>query len=123
MTDLASYLHAASGRAFRYGRHDCVTFGAGWVLARTGRDLLAGLDYGSLREGRAILAAAGHEGLADAAGALLPEIQRLRAQPGDLALVRGGFGIVTGPTIACLDRHRGLTHWPLTEADAVYRVE
>lgn len=123
MTDLAAYLQAASGRSFRYGQHDCVTFGAGWVLARTGRDLLAGLNYGSLREGRAILAAAGHEGMADAAGSLLPVIQRLRARPGDIALVRGGFGIVTGATIACLDRHKGLTHWPLTEAETMFRVE
>jgi len=121
--DLGVYLQGASGRSFRYGRHDCVTFAAGWVLARTGRDLIAGLDYGNLREGRAILAAMGHDGLADAARAVLPEIQRLRARPGDLALVRGGFGIVTGPTIACLGRRRGLAHWPLSEADAVFRVE
>jgi hypothetical protein len=122
VTDLAAYLRAAAPRSFRYGRHDCVTFAAGWVLARTGRDLLAGLDYANLRDGRALLSAAGHGGLADAAGAVLPEIQRLRAQPGDLALVRCGFGIVTGSTIACLGRRRGLTHWPLTDAAAVFRV-
>jgi hypothetical protein len=119
---LGEYLRAAGARPFRYGRHDCTTMCAGWVLARTGRDLLDGWAYGSLREGQALLAARGHATQADAAAAVLPEIAPLMARVGDVAEVDGALGIVTGDTVALLRRPAGLVHRPLTDALRAFRV-
>jgi hypothetical protein len=119
---LSSYLRAAAARPFRYGRHDCTTMCAGWVQARTGRDLLDGWAYGSLRTGRDLLAARGFVTQADAAAAVLPEIDPLRARVGDVAEVEGALGLVTGDTVALLRRPAGMVHRPLTDARRAFRV-
>jgi hypothetical protein len=122
MNGLAAYLRAAAARPFRYGRHDCTTFAAGWVKARTGRDLMDGMSYATLRGGRALLAAQGFATQADAAAASLAEIEPLRARVGDVAEVDGALGIVAGETVALLRRPAGLVHRPLTDARRAFRV-
>ena len=120
--DLADWLRAAEARPFRYGRWDCVRFTAGWVERATGTDPLAGNTYDSLAGGRALLAANGWVDLRAAVTATLPEIPRLWAVPGDLAMIDGGLGIVTGAEVACLRRGGGLLYLPLDTAEAVWRV-
>lgn len=123
---LAAWLQAAEGRAFRFGRHDCVRFAAGWVREATGRDVLADWPYASLRAGEALLAARGLADLRAAVGTVLPEVAPLAARVGDLALIDGGFGpglgIVTGAEVVGLRRGRGLVRHPLSDALTAWRV-
>jgi len=118
---LREYLRAAEARPFRYGRWDCALFTAGWVHAVTGRDLMRGRGYGSLREGRAVLAALGYADHVEAAAAELPESAVSMAQAGDIAALGPSLGIVVGERIAFLGRY-GLEYRPLLAADRAFRV-
>lgn len=126
---LESYVGAGRGRRFRFGRHDCALWTAGWVKAATGRDLRRELGIGRYEgrhQGAALLAAAGYGSLAEACRALLPEVAVLRARPGDLALLpvagEGAMGIVAGEHVYVL-RPEGLGVIALTAAEAAFRVE
>jgi len=120
--ELREYLRAATARPFRYGRWDCVLFASGWVQLVTGRDLLPG-RYASLREGRALLAAAGYADHVAAAAAQLPAVEGgvAMAQMGDIAALGASLGIVTGERIAFLGRH-GLGYVPLLTTDRAFMV-
>lgn len=118
---LIAHAGAARTRRFRYGRHDCALFAAGWVRLVTGRDLTPGWRYTSLRDGRAQLLAAGHADHIALAAAHLPEIAPARAGIGDLAVVGRALGIVAGETIYVL-QSRGLASLPLTAASRAFRV-
>jgi hypothetical protein len=115
---LASYLRDAERRRFRYGRWDCVQFAGGWVKIAAGVDPIDGIKYRSLDEGRAILSG---QNLKDAVSAQFSEVPRLWSVPGDLAMVDGALGIVTGIEIACVAR-RGLQYVPLDHAETCWRV-
>lgn len=124
--DLRAYLRDHHDARFRYGRMDCALFAAGWARLRTGRDLMLGIEYGTLREGRAKLAEIGHADHVDAAAAQLVEIPVAMAQRGDLAAVpsgRGGWalGIVTGERVAVLTRHK-LEQVPLNVAARAFEL-
>lgn len=120
---LREYLRAAEARPFRYGRWDCALFTAGWVRAVTGRDLMQGRGYTSLREGRVVLAELGHADHVEAAAALLPVVDGgvAMAQAGDIAALGSSLGIVVGERIAFLGRH-GLEYRPLMSADRAFMV-
>ncbi len=119
---LREYLRGARSRPFRYGHWDCALFAAGWVQRVTGRDLLPG-RYASLREGRALLAAAGYGDHVEAVAAALPAVEGgvAMAQAGDLAALGPSLGIVVGERIAFLGRH-GLEYAPLLSADRAFMV-
>ena len=117
--NLHAYLRACRSKPFRPGTHDCAQFVAGWIKASTGRDLRP-WAYRSLRAGRARLAQEGHADLASLAAAHLTEVPRLRAVPGDVAIVEGQFGLVAGENIAVL-RDDGMGWVPLTAAERVFR--
>lgn len=121
--DLAGHLRAAGSRPFRFGRHDCTTFTAGWVQRVTGRDVLAAWPYGGLRQGRALLAERGLADLAAAVDTVLVRVPVLSARPGDIAMVRGGLAIVASAGVVVgLRRPAGTEPAPLTEATAAWRV-
>lgn len=120
----------APRRRLRYGRHDCLILVAGWVRLATGRDLLEGQRYTSLRDGRRRLA---QYGLADhvalIAGAL-PEIAVLQGRAGDVAVLDGGHGSAAGPALGLVapgGEHiaaftpQGLALVPLTAARRMFR--
>lgn len=119
--DLRRYLATCEARVFRYGRHDCALFAAGWVRLRTGRDLTLGIRYASLREGSARLLAEGYADHVAVAAAQLAEIAPLQARPGDIAVLRGALGIVTGERLA-LPGRRGLAYAPLTMAGRAFAL-
>lgn len=116
------YLRAAGARRFRYGRHDCVQLAAGWVRLVTGADLLEGWSYDSLERGRGLLEARGFAGLEAAVDAVLPRTPVLTARVGDIALIDGALGIVTGARVTGLSRRGGLETVPLDRAAAAWRV-
>ena len=71
-TCLYSYCDKKRSAKFKYGSHDCVKFSAGAVKAMTGLNVLSGIvNYKSLKQGKAILDAAG--GLFNATQACLKE--------------------------------------------------
>ena len=119
--DLHGYIAEAQGRPLRYGSHDCVTFAGRWAEARTGRKLLP--RYSSLREGREIL---GAQSPVDVLAREFPEVGRLMARPGDVAVLASdgalpALGVVCGHRIACfVGREIGFV--PLESAARVFRV-
>jgi hypothetical protein len=119
---LDEYLVDFYARPFRYGEHDCALFAAGWVKARTGRDLAAGIKYTSCKEGLRALRGLGFRRPADMAEAFLQEIPVAHARAGDLAVISGALGIVAGERIAVL-RAEGLGWMTLLDADRAFRVE
>lgn len=118
---LGDYLASAQGKTFRYGSHDCAMFAARWVLAQTGRDLMLGIRYRSLREGLELLRAAGFESHIEAAASQLEEVPPLMARRGDIAAVERCLGIITGERVALLERD-GMATVPLTSATRAFRI-
>lgn len=106
---LDAYLRAARRRAFSRGRHDCVTFVAGWCREATGVDPARGLGlrYRTVEGAVSTLRRLGGT-LEDAAAARLaecgfPEIDPGRARRGDVVFLRAadpgepdGLAIVGG---------------------------
>lgn len=118
---LIAHAAAARARRFRWGRHDCVRFTAGWVRRCTGQDLLGRHHYASRREALALMSELGAATPADLAARHLAEIAPALAQVGDLAEVDGALGIVAGEAIYVLTA-RGLGLVPLTRASRAFRV-
>lgn len=122
---LIAYAGAARARRFRYGRHDCALFAAGWLREignPDGMDLAAFVGpYRTLRAGAEGLRDAGYADHIDACARWLPEVPVARAQVGDIAVVGRALGIVAGETVYVL-RPRGLAQVPLTAATRVFRA-
>ncbi|SDW78472.1 DUF6950 family protein [Roseicitreum antarcticum] len=124
---LTDYIKTASARPFRYGRHDCCTVAAGWVLLATGRDVLEGHRYTTLREGVALLAAHGMRSHADVFARVLPRAARLLLRAGDIAVIEGqerdALGIVLpgGERVFCF-RRGGVATIPITACKHGYEV-
>ncbi len=123
---LELYLRDASTRPFRPGRHDCALFAAGAVKAMTGTDLAKGWrGYSSLKAGQTKLSKEGFDDHIALAASILPEVEPIFAQVGDIAVVDGdtenAFGVVQGANIFVL-RRTGLGTVPLTAAKRAFRV-
>lgn len=107
---LIDYINATSARPFRYGRNDCCTMAAGWVHVVTGKDVLEGHRYSSLREGRALLDSHGMASHADVFARHLPRAPVLALMAGDVAVIAGdsadALGIVMpgGERVFCFER-------------------
>lgn len=86
MTDLRSFLHAAEARSFRYGRHDCCTVAAAWIMLCGGPDVLHGRRYTSLRDGLERAAAEGHDDHLPWLEEACARIPVLMARAGDLVV-------------------------------------
>lgn len=100
-------------------RH-CAEPAADTILAAAGRDVWAELGGcpRSWREAAALYRRHGCRSLAELVTKVLgPAIPRRRARRGDIAMVRGGLGIVRGEVIECM----GATV-PLGEASAIWSV-
>lgn len=125
--NLRQYLTDASARPFRYGRHDCCTVAAGWVLTVNGRDMLEGHRYGSLREGVSLLEANGLTSHADVFARHLPRSARLNLRAGDIAVIDGtdreALGIVMpgGERVFCFE-HGGAASIALTACKYGFEV-
>jgi hypothetical protein len=100
---LVAYLAAREAMPFGWWTNDCVTYGAGAVLAQTGVDLLAGQAPWT-SEARALAAIAALGGLEAIVDAHLPEIPRAHALRGDIGAVIGLRGpllvVIEGDTLA-----------------------
>jgi hypothetical protein len=105
-TLLADYLTAQADRPFVWGRHDCATFSAGWMLTLGYPSPIAGLAWSSALTALRLMRA--HGGYAELITARLgplgcERIAPVLAQRGDLVLVpipaqldRYSLGIVSG---------------------------
>ena len=124
--DLRNYLAEPHPRHLHYGRHDCLTFVTAWLQRATGRDLLEGQRYTSLRDGQQKLAAHGLGDHIDLLARALPEIPVLQGRAGDIAVLPGdrrpALGIVApgGEHVAALTP-RGRALMPLTRATRMFR--
>jgi hypothetical protein len=125
-TDYADLLRESLAKPFSWGTHDCVTFAAAAVRARTGRDVLdIELTWHTAFEAATAIEAEGglHAAVTKRLGDPLP---RLRARVGDVALVtdpvngRGLLGVCHGDVILC-PSEAGLAMLPLTAAQCVWR--
>lgn len=102
--ELELYLQRAPG--FSWRAHHCGDFAARWVLLRTGRDPLAGLQAAGLNAALAVCNRYG--GLAEAVAALTGarEVPHLTARVGDLVMMQtdsaigGALGICAGREVA-----------------------
>lgn len=128
---LDAWLRACRRRPFAWGECDCALFAAGGVQAMTGTDPAAAFRdrYRSGDEAARALRDAGHDSLAGAVAAVLPEIAPARAMTGDVALVSGTpgdgpgdvLGIVTGDLI-CVMTPRGMGVIARTRALRAFRT-
>lgn len=93
MKNLRAYLTEVAASPFRYGRHDCCTVAAIWVQAQTGKDVLRGNSYKSLKDGMRQLEAHGFKTHVDAYGATLERVNALSLVAGDVAVLPGADGM------------------------------
>lgn len=128
MTDLRSYLDAASAQPFRYGRHDCFTLAARWIVICGGADLMAGRAYTSLRTGLARAAQEGYDDHLPLLETACFRVPVLMARAGDLAVFCRtqrvpAVGIVRpgGEDVLSISR-AGVGVAPITSADYCLRV-
>lgn len=125
---LATYLAQHAGTPFAWGRHDCGTFAAKWLIALGYPDPVAGLAWQSpLGAARLMRDAGSYAGLIDRL--LLPlgceRIEPRAAARGDVVLLPFGgrdvVGIITGVHAICLTR-QGYAPFPYLPAVAAYSV-
>lgn len=98
--------YLASAPPFSWRAHHCGDFAARWVLARTGKDPLAGLHVSGLNNAAAVCRR--YDGLSDAVASLTGarEIPHLSAQIGDIVMMQtdsaigGALGICAGREVA-----------------------
>jgi hypothetical protein len=127
MTDLRAYLDTASQQPFRYGRHDCCTFAARWIVLCGGPDLLVGRGYTSLRSGLQRAAQEGYDDHLPVLDMACHRVPVLQARAGDLAVFVQGrvpaVGIVRpgGEDVLSLSAS-GAGIAPLVAADYCLRV-
>lgn len=129
---LDTFIAAHHFTPFAWGRHDCCTFAADWVLVRTGRDPMAALRglFSPLAAMRALRRLGGFVAAADALLGNRLAAPAL-ARPGDVCLVSSGrrpgrasghaFGVCLGSRIAAPGPSQ-LVLLPITSAEASWRV-
>lgn len=126
MIELHRYIAGARATPFAYGTHDCATFAAGWVLARTGRDVTGGLAgrYTTLRGGLRVARAAGFANQVEIAASVLPPREGL-PRTGDVVEVAApegpALGICSGEAVHLLT-HDGVTAYPAGRAVRAFKV-
>lgn len=123
-TALDRLIRAAERRPFKWGEHDCCTFAAACVEARTGRRL-ALPQWGSEAEAQGLLAERG--GLHGAVTKLLGEpVPPLMARAGDVVLALDAEGrellAVCAGSVLVAPAARGLSAMPLTAGRHAWRV-
>lgn len=124
---LVAYLHEARLRPFAFGQHDCSLFAADCVAAMTGADMAAEWRgrYATMRGGLRLLRRAGFDDHIALAAHHFPEISKMLAQPGDLAVVPTedgpALGVVQGEAIYVLGP-TGLGLVSILSAQRAFRV-
>lgn len=86
---LQDFLNRASQEPFSYGRHDCCTVAAEWVMIARGVDILQGQTYENLRVAKQLLRDAGYRSHVDAFAEMLPRKSTLSLVEGDVAVMSG----------------------------------
>jgi hypothetical protein len=126
-TALDRLIREARRQPFRWGEHDCCTFAAACVKARTGRDALAGLPrWSSEEDAAALLAERG--GLCAAVTQCLgaPLAAPLLAAPGDVVLAVDPQGrellAVCAGSVLVAPGPRGLVAMGLAAGRCAWRV-
>jgi len=127
---LELYLNEVSRRPFRPGHHDCALFAAGACHAMTGTDPARGWrGYRSLEAGRAKLKEKGFDDHIALAASLMPEIDPVFAQVGDIAVINiegpgdtgnRALGVVQGASIY-VPGLKGIALVPLSDATRAFR--
>lgn len=133
--DLDAYLRGQAAQPFDWTTHNCAHFAGGWVLLKTGRNVLAKWEAlmprtrAALRELRK---AGGHKAATDAV--LGPHLSGQYAARGDIVLTRFNpaarlsgryfgiaWGVCTGRQIAALGT-QDLVMLPINHAEAAWRI-
>ena len=124
---LRDYLATVSRQPFQWGKHDCCTVAAEWVLQVTGQHVLPGYRYKTLKGGLSLVRRRGFAGYVEVFAASLLDCPVLMLRPGDLAVMEGdsypAMGIVMpgGERVWCFGPD-GCGSVPLTEARRGFRV-
>lgn len=123
---LDGYLRQRAARPFAWGRQDCCTYAADWVLLATGKDPMAGLRGldTAVAARRTLQELGGMRAAWDARHR--PHIAGPYAQAGDIAMVSldgGGsaMAICTGAWLAVPGTDK-VELLPITRAEATWRV-
>jgi hypothetical protein len=125
---LFAYVETARRQPFAHGRLDCALFVAGAVEAMTGSDPAAELRgrYTTRSEGARAIRRAGYIDHVDMVRALFPEIGKVEAGEGDIAVVPVeddlALGIVQGSGHIFLVGEGGLMLMDLLAAKTAFRV-
>lgn len=129
---LDAYLRdpARAARAFDWAAYNCCHFVAGWVLAATGTDPMAGLPGTPDKRAAYRLIRRLGGSLSGAWSARLgrPAIQPELAQVGDIVLVwvrqddASAVGLCTGRHAAMLTRDAGIALLPMSHATHAWRL-
>lgn len=121
-TRLEQAISRHEGKAFRYGRFDCVIFCADVIEDMTG-EYPHSFVYSNRKEAEAIFAEYGSlESIVDS---LFERKPPKAAQRGDLVMVEqdgGSLGICIGSRVILPARPQGLARLPLREAIAAWSV-
>ncbi len=111
------------GKAFRYGRFDCVSFAADVIEDMTG-EYPHSFTYSTKAEAEAIFAE--HGNLESIVSTIFEPIPPKMAKRGDLVMVEqdgGSLGICIGSRVVLPARPEGLARVPLNEAIAAWSVK
>jgi hypothetical protein len=125
---LEEYLAGARGHPFEWGRHDCVMFAANWVRFCTPRDPAARWRgrYATRMEAARRIKEAGADTMIAAGDILFGADRRIDrlvdARRGDIGLVSGAFGIVTGASAIFLKPTVGVASVPLRQVESVWSL-
>lgn len=118
-------VEAARGRAFQWGKHDCVTWAAEIVLTLTGTDLNLPNNYRTAKGSMmAMRRTTGSTNMSEAVTYFLgePMANPKLAQRGDIVLYgTRSLGVCVGAQALCLSE-TGLEPVPLTDCSTAWRV-
>lgn len=123
---MAEYLLQNAQKPFQYGKLDCVMYSCGAVDVITGKDILEGERWGSLKEGKEILKRR-KLGLLDIFDRQFPRLDNKRkAQRGDIAARQTDtgwtFGVVWEGMKVYFKSDPGLQPYPIKDCEIVWRV-
>jgi len=124
---LNDYLLEKSQQVFKYGALDCVIFTAGAVQVSTGKDVLEGESYSSMKHGFEILKERGMDTVDIFDNYFQRRDNPRKGQRGDVAATKIGrlmaFGIVWGGKAWFKTGSSGIVPYRLRDMEIVWEVK
>lgn len=122
---LHEYLQSSKNLPFEWGKHDCATWVSDWRKIMTGQDAAISWrgKYKTERGAMLQIKRAGFDAMADWVDSILGErlATPFLAQRGDIGMVQGALGIVTGRDICALSPN-GLLAFPIDQMQIAWGV-